>query len=263
MSAMGKLFNKALRRPIADPLQETKLEVDEAISLCGLAGFRESKIRRVILTIPGFEKLNKDPRYVQSNLGNAFESLRGRRARSHMQFLEAGLSAAALRARALALYRQQVVVKGAFAPDTEVQVQEEAERWICRWTEEIRLLNLYEQRQLELKFEAEFAGHRAAMPGRPAVTVTDEQDVKRKQNLESFEKGSDERRTSMKPHGFNNRLPITHASLQSGYKTSPKAASTEHVLSPPSKGWGGEGISRPGSAQSVDVDGHLGSRPTA
>ena len=263
MSAIGRVFNKALRRPVADPLQETKLEVDEAISLCGLAGFRKSKIRRIILTIPGFDKLTKDPKYAQVDLEKAFEGLRGRRAPSHMQFLQTGLSAASLRSRALALYQQQVVDKGTFPPDTEGQVQEEVDRWIRCWTEEMRLLNVYEQRQLEIKFEGEFAGRRAATPERFAVMVADERDVKHAQNLESFERGQGERRASLKPLGFNNRLPITHTSLRSGYASSPKAASTEQFLTPPSKGWNGEGISRPGSAQSVDVEGYFATRPTA
>ena len=264
MTVFGKVFGRGSKETPVDPLQSVKIEVAEAIALCSLAGFRGFKVRQILLTIPDFKKVDLKE-YDPHELDKTFLGMSSRRDPALMNLLEHGASAAALRTQAIDLYKRDVLDKERAPPDSEDAVKEEGRMYLRRWREQIRQLNVYERRQLELKFEREISDYVAKMDVKEAVKILDERDVKRMKNLDAFERGLPERRDSMKVSKhvkLNNRIPVTPQNLRDGYKNSSMAMSTEQFLQLPRAASSDQPALRPGSAQSVDPEGFFKPRPS-
>ena len=264
MSLIDRIFKRSGSRPRVehDP-KDVETEANDAIILLYLAGFRPAKIRLLLETIPSFKKVDCHE-YKAGNIELFFKGMSGRRDPELTAVLEHGASAAALRAQALDIYKVRVLDRGFAEPDTPAEAKAEEGAWLQRWTEQVRQLNVHQRRQLEFRFGKEIGNYVRKMGEGAARKVLDEDSARMMMNLGAFQESEPDRRAAMsaKP-ALNNRRPLTPRLLQAGYKTSPKSQSTEGFLPPPGseKGWDGQGVRRPGSAQSLDVEGKFVSRP--
>ena len=190
---------------------EMKDKVVRVVSLAMLAGFRISKVRQCIETIPDFSKFDKKD-YEEDRLMKTFMGIRGRRSQAHKDLLEEVDSAAHLATMANNFFCSKV--EGG-KPETDTQIKnDEAREFVARWRHEIWAFSYHNRDDLKAKFEP---GIDAA-----AAKLVNGKEVN---NLEKFESESPARRKDLDANAAykNNRQVLTRSALltRSSRGTSP------------------------------------------